>query len=140
MLPFGPMTRRRVRTTLFLLVIALPVASRANGSGGGHEVFMSSAHVNGDNTVTLPLHHGRVDDRDVWFIILDTSSGELSRELGVNESQKLANARGSRAVQRVRMDHDDVIFTASVDFGPQRVVVPGPNGFPPAQADPGAIA
>src|SRR5262249_19545994 len=140
MLPNGRTTRRCVGTAFILLAISLPIASRASGSGGGHEVFMSSAHVNGDNTVTLPLHHGRVGNRDVWFIILDTSSGELSRELGVNESQKLGNARGSRAVQKVRMDHDDVIFKASVNFCPTRVVVPGPHGFPPAQADPGAIA
>jgi hypothetical protein len=31
------------------------------------------------------------------------------------------------------------VFPASVDFSPNRVVVPGPAGFPPADAQPGAI-
>ena len=30
-------------------------------------------------------------------------------------------------------------FSGTVDFGPQRVVVPGPNGFPPERFRPGAV-
>ena len=32
-----------------------------------------------------------------------------------------------------------ITFPASVDFSPQRVIAPGPAGFPPAMAQPGAV-
>ena len=32
-----------------------------------------------------------------------------------------------------------MVFPATVDFSPDHVIVPGPKGFPPAEAAPGAV-
>lgn len=46
---------------------------------------------------------------------------------------------GPAAVQRGRYVDGQFVVAAGVDFGPTRVVVPGPTGFPPATATPGAV-
>jgi len=108
-------------------------------SGGGSRVFMSSAHENGDGTVTLPLHRGTSQGRVVWYILLDASSGDAADKFGINRSQKLGNLRGSGAVQHVTMVSGGIDFPASVDFTPVHSVTPGPTGFPPAAFSVGAI-
>ena len=104
--------------------------------------FIESAVVNNDSTVTLPLYEGRIGDRSFWFIITDVSDGSLADELGVNRAQKLDNARGTAAVQLGAIDNDDILHaTATVDFSPERAVVPDPvTGFPPLVATPGSAA
>ena len=78
--------------------------------------------------------------RTVWYVILDTSSGDQAKTLGVNKSSKLENARNSAAVQRVTRGADGtIVFPATVDFAPERVIVPGPTGFPPTAFQPGAV-
>jgi hypothetical protein len=80
---------------------ALAVASGGSGgSGGSSKLFVSSAVENPDGTVTLPLHKGTSHGQTVYYVILDTSNGNLSSALGVNTSQKLANA--ASGVQRQR--------------------------------------
>jgi hypothetical protein len=109
-----------------------PLAQEARGSAD-RKLFVKSAVENPDGTVTLPLHQGQSRGRTVWYVILDSSSGHDAQALGVNESQKLANARGSAAVQKVTVAGGVVDFPASVDFAfAARRVVPGPQGFPPA--------
>jgi hypothetical protein len=56
----------------------------------------------------------------------------------VNTSQKLANARGTSAVQRVTVVSGVIDFPATVDFSPQRIVR-APNGFPPSSFQAGAV-
>ena len=130
--------RRTIPLLAALLALAAPAAAMADG--GGRTLFIPSAHENGDNTVTLPLHHGTSQGRDVWFIVLDATTRNAARAWGANRSNKLANAAGTGAVQRVGVGPDGTIdFPASVDFAPDRVVAPGPSGFPPAAAAPGAI-
>ena len=107
-------------------------------SDGGGRLFVSSAHENGDGTVTLPLHKGTSAGRTVWFIVLDASEGHAAENWGVNESQKLANLRGTGAVQKVTMSNGMMDYPASVDFTPVRSVTPGPTGFPPADFHVGA--
>ncbi len=122
--------------TLFVLALLAGAAARADG---GSTLFVQSAVENPDGTVTLPLYRGTSGGGTVWYILLDSSSGSDADAKGINRSQKLANARGSAAVQKVSV-HDGVVdFPATVDFafGP-RVVVPGPGGFPPADARPAA--
>jgi hypothetical protein len=120
-----------------LLALAAPAGAMANG--GGRTLFIPSAHENGDNTVTLPLHHGTSRGRDVWFIVLDANTSNAAQQWGSNRSNKLANAAGTGAVQKVSLGRDGTIdFPASVDFGPDRVVS-APNGFPPAAFAPGAV-
>jgi hypothetical protein len=65
--------------------------------------------------------------------VLDASTSDAAQRFGVNRSQKLANARGTLAVQKV------IVQNGVVDFTPERHVVPGPTGFPPLAADPGAV-
>jgi hypothetical protein len=122
---------------------APPATSRDSGSGSGsgsRKLFVRSAVEHPDLTVTLPLHQGTSRGRTVWYILLDSSSGDDADALGINESQKLANARGTGAVQRVTLSGGVVDFPASVDFAfAQRTVVPGPTGFPPAAAQSAAM-
>ena len=123
--------------------LALTIGAAAHlptAHADGSKLFITSAHENADGTATFPLHRGTSHGQTVYYIILDTSDGTLSQRLGVNESQKLANAANSGAVQKVSVNADGTInFPATVDFTPSRVVVPGPTGFPPNAAAPGAV-
>jgi len=121
------------------LALALAVGAMADsGSGGGRTLFIRTAVEHADGTVTLPLHRGTSHGQTVYYIVTETSDGNLSDSLGVNRSQKLANARGSRAVQKVTVSNGVVDFPAAVDFSPARVVE-APNGFPPSRFEPGAV-
>src|SRR3954449_1835152 len=129
--------RRTMPLLAALIALAAPAAAMADG--GGRTLFIPSAHENGDDTVTLPLHHGTSRGRDVWFVVLDASTSNAAQAWGANRSNKLANAAGTTAAQRVSVARDGTIdFPASVDFGPERVVN-APNGFPPADFAPGAV-
>jgi len=130
------LTRRTLIGLATSLAVFAPALALANG---GRTLFVKSAVENADGTVTLPLYHGTSQGRSVWYIVLDSSDGADADRLGVNRSSKLANARGSAAVQVVRAANGVIDFPHSVDFRPARVVVPGPTGFPPAAAAPGAI-
>jgi hypothetical protein len=131
-----------VTATLALAIGTLVTPALADG---GRTLFITSAVEDGHGRATLPLHTGTsqisgVGAVSVSFIILDTSSGELSSRLGVNRSQKLANAANSPAVQHVTINADGSWnFPATVNFAPDRMVVAGPTGFPPAVAAPGAV-
>src|SRR5262249_6131991 len=70
-------------------------------------------------------------------MVLEWWKGNDGSAKGVNTSQKLANARGTTAVQRVRVVNGVVDFPASVDFSPQHIVQT-PN-FPPATFQAGAV-
>ena len=114
-------------------------AARSGPSGSSsHELFLASAVEHPDGTVTLPLHRGTSRGRTVWYVVLDSSSGDDAQAKGVNHSQKLANARP--AAQKVSIVDGAVDFPASVNFaaGP-RVVAPGPQGFPPDAASSSAV-
>jgi hypothetical protein len=121
---------------VFLFALLAGAAARADGGG---TLFVQSAVEHADGTVTLPLYRGTSGGGTVWYILLDSSSGSDADAKGINRSQKLANARGSTAVQKVSVVNGVVDFPATVNFafGP-RVVVPGPGGFPPADARPSA--
>jgi len=121
-----------------LAFAAASVGSAASAEGGG-TLFVHSAIEHSDGTVTLPLRRGTSNGRTVYYILLDSSNGNDAQAKGLNTSQKLANAHGSTAVQKVRVINGVVDFPASVNFafGP-RMIVAGPNGFPPAAASPAA--
>ena len=134
------MLRRLSAVVLGLLAAAVLAAAPATAKSG---LFISSAAENGDDTVTLPLYHGTNRGGDVWFVVLDASTGAAADRLGVNRAPKLANA-GPGAVEHVDATLDDLAsgradFPASVNFAPQRLVVGDPAaGFPPVAAEPGA--
>jgi hypothetical protein len=115
-------------------------ARGAGDPGRAAKLFVRSAVEHADGTVTLPLHRGTSRGRTVWYVLLDSSSGDDAAANGINESQKLANARGSGAVQKVTVTSGMVDFPASVNFSAaQRQVVPGPTGFPPLAAQTAAV-
>src|SRR5258706_5400256 len=103
-------------------------------------------------TVRLPLYKGEAYGKTAWFILLDASDAGLAHDLGVNYAPKLANIGiGCPAcVQTVTIDSPTpaqnpfgpalVHFQGAPDFSPTRIAVPGPNGFPLAQFQPGAVA
>jgi len=111
---------------------ATPEAGLAASASGGARLFVESAVEHPDGTVTLPLVRGSSAGGAVYYVIIDSSSGADAAALGVNTSQKLANARGSRATQKVAVRGGELDFPATVDFAfARREVVAGPQGFPP---------
>src|SRR3989454_2651137 len=103
-------------------------------------------------TVRMPLYKGVASGKTAWFILLDASDVGLAHDLGVNYAPKLANIGiGCLAcVQTVTLDSPTpaqnpfgqalVHFQGAPDFSPTRIAVPGPNGFPLAKFQPGAVA
>jgi hypothetical protein len=103
-------------------------------------------------TVRLPLYKGKANGETVWFVLLDASDQGIAHDLGVNYAPKLGNlAIGDpEAVQTVTLDSPTpdenkfgqavVNFQGAPDFSPTRIAEPGPNGFPLAKFQPGAVA
>lgn len=120
--------------------LAVPAAlATGTAHAAGRTLFVTSAVEKAGDRVQLPLHRGTSHGRTVWFVVLDASTDSAATTYGVNRSNKLANARGTAAVQKVTVKNGVVDFPASVDFAPARVVAAGPTGFPPAAASPGSI-
>lgn len=91
--------------------------SGSGSSGSGRRVFLGSAVEHANFTVTLPLYHGTSNGQDVWYVVFDTSSGDDAKAKGVNESQKLAHARNTAAVQKVSVARDGVLdFPGTPNF------------------------
>jgi hypothetical protein len=124
--------------SLAVVALAVPTTAAAHAAGG-RTLFVSSAVEHAGNLVTLPLYQGTSHGRTVWYVVLDANTSNAASKYGVNRSNKLNNAKGTTAVQKVTVNNGLIDFPASVDFSPDRVVVPGPTGFPPAAASPGAI-
>jgi hypothetical protein len=111
-------------------------------SGGGSTLFITSAVEHPNGTVTLPLHQGLSHGQPVYYVVLDASDGSVAALMGINTSQKLANAAGTQAVEKVTVNRDGtIVFPATVNFNPTLgfTLIPGPTGFPPAAASPPAV-
>jgi hypothetical protein len=124
---------------LFSAVIA--ALSFAVIPASADQLFIGSAKVNpAGTTATFPTYRGVTQDgRDVTYIVLDASTSAAQQRYRVNRANKLANARNTAAVQKVQVRNGVIVFPATVDFAPERVVVPGPAGFPPTAFQPGAV-
>ncbi len=118
-----------------------------------HLTLESAIQVNlSKETVRLPLYPGTANGKRVWYVLLDASDQGLAHDLGVNYAPKLANIaiNDPAAVQTVTLGSPTpaqnpfgpavVNFAGAPDFSPNRVLVPGPTGFPPAKFAPGAVA
>jgi len=102
-----------------------------------------------EGTITLPLYRGELKETGeaVWYVVTDTTDPVVAEALGLNHAAKLAFANTDRAVRlgEFRQDGTLLFYWGSVDFSPERVVVPGNAenealpAFPPLQAQPGAI-
>jgi hypothetical protein len=91
-------------------------------------------------TATFPLHKGIAPDGSpTWYVVTEASDRATARRLGVNAAPKLANALGTRAVQRVRRTRGLLRFSGTVDFAPRHTLTPGRTVFPPAVAAPGSV-
>ena len=118
----------------------------------------SALQVNLSNeTVRLPLYpgiayKGTPHEEKVWYVLLDSSDPGAAHDLGVNYAPKLANIGISCpacvltvALENPTPQHNPfgpatIDFAGAPDFSPTRVATPGPDGFPLAQFQPGAVA
>jgi hypothetical protein len=96
-----------------------------------------------NGTITIPLYKGSLagTNQTVWYILTDTSNQAVAAELGLNFSAKLNFASNAARTGNLD-DNGNIVFDrGTVDFSPQRNIVPGPAGaeFPPASFAPGAI-
>lgn len=134
-----PIARTSMAAGAALLSFPLLLGPAAAHDGGA-EVFLDSAlRIDRQNgSVRLPLFKGRHDGKTVWYLVTESSNRGDAERRGVNWAPKLANALGTKAVQRGRLSDGVISFKGTVDFAPERVVVPGPQGFPPAVAEAGA--
>ena len=133
-------SRRSILTTLTAVAAATLASTFAAHAEGGGQLFVKSAVENSDGTVTLPVYKGTSKGQTVYYMLLDSSDGNDADRLGINRADKLANARGTGAVQKVKVINGVIDFPASVDFRPVRNVVPDPvTGFPPLAVAPGAV-
>jgi hypothetical protein len=88
----------------------------------------------------------------VWYILEDASTEGAADDLGVNFAPKLANMAIDcpKCVQTVHLvnlpaskNHfgpAPISFAGAPNFSPTRIAVPGPDGFPLAKFQPGAVA
>jgi|RhiMetdeSRZDD1v2_1073273.scaffolds.fasta_scaffold90195_2 hypothetical protein len=132
----------KLRKSITVGAVAITIAVSTTQLGlasGGHTLFIRSAVENPNGTATLPLHRGTSRGQTVYYVMTDASDGNFAQQFGINRSQKLANAANTSAVQKVTVRNGVVDFPATVDFTPVRQVTPGPQGFPPAAAQPGAV-
>ena len=91
-------------------------------------------------TVTFPLYTGTANGHTVYYVITDASDRTVATKLGVNYTPKLLNTANTSAVQlSSSSDPTAINVPTDVDFSPVHVLVPGPNGFPPSLAAPGAV-
>jgi hypothetical protein len=118
-----------------------------------HLTVESALGVNLDKeSVRLPLYKGTAGGQTVWYVLLDASDSGIAHDLGVNYAPKLSNLaiNDPEAVQTVTLDSPTpqenhfgpatVHFQGAPDFSPTRIAEPGPNGFPLANFQPGAVA
>jgi hypothetical protein len=123
-----------------------------------HLTLESAIQVNLSNeTVRLPLYPGIAyagtpHQEKVWYILEDASDAGAAHDLGVNYAPKLANIGIScpACVQTVHLINATpqanpfgpalISFAGAPDFSPTRIAVPGPDGFPLAKFQPGAVA
>ena len=131
-----------------LLAVGIPVGAVATASGASAassnpgRLFITSAVEHPDGTVTLPLHQGISHGQPVYYVVTDASDGSVAALMGINTSQKLANAANTAGVEKVSINPDGtVVFPATVNFSPTPgfTLTPGPAGFPPAAASPPAV-
>jgi len=144
--------------TAFLMLSTLAIAS-AKDAG---DQFLPSSKFTLKSTIridltrgtaTLPLHRGSFHGEAVYYVITDVSDASRARELGVNFAPRLAllsngcpgcvqtvHVTGNGRVSNAGVPVPDVEFEGVPNFAPQRILAAGPTAFPPAYAQPGAVA
>ena len=119
-----------------------PSPSTVNPSLVGPVQLLNSGTVDAAHgTITLPLYKGTLkgSGKNVWYILTDVSDQGVANELGLNFSAKLAFAANAARTGNLDANGNIVFDKGTVNFSPQRSVVPGPQGaeFPPKSFAPG---
>lgn len=121
-----------------------PSPSTVNPSLVGPVQLLNSGTVDAAHgTITLPLYKGSLkgSNKSVWYILTDVSDQGVAQELGLNYSAKLNFAANAARTGNLDANGNIVFDKGTVNFAPQRNIVPGPSGqeFPPQSYSPGAI-
>ncbi len=121
-----------------------PPPSTTNPSLVGPVQLLNSGTVDAKNgTVTLPLYKGTLSGtkKTVWYILTDVDNPNVAAELGLNFSAKLTFASNAARTGNLDANGNIVFDKGTVNFAPNRAIVPGPSGaeFPPKSATPGAV-
>jgi hypothetical protein len=134
-------TARRCLTALAVAIfLATPLAAQAANLPRTHITLTSAIAVDAvAGTATLPLFHGTVNGKSVWYIVTDSSNPADAKKRGVNAAPLLASLDAD-AVQAAHTTPNGLAFDGAPDFSPARVYDPSSTGFPPTKAAPGAIA
>jgi hypothetical protein len=130
----------KLRTVLpCLAALALALAPAAAPARTAPTLLLKSVRAidTTRNTVVFSVHKGTANGTTVWYILTDTSDAAEAKARGLIYAPALA-AVGATMNATVRGDRWE--FAAKPDFSQGRRFVPGPNGFPPAAASPGATA
>lgn len=139
--------RRRSAATLALLgaaaALSATVATNAGAqpSGSTHSTLTSAIALNPTaETITLPLHKGlTAAGATTWYVIIDSSSKADAARRGINYAPRLANALGTKAVQKAKLQGGTIKFAGTVNFARKRVVVASKTGFPPTKVAASAV-
>ena len=93
-------------------------------------------------TVTLPLLRGRAGSETVWYVVTDSSDKDDAAKRGAIYAPLIASVGSDCAtcVQHVSEKNGEIQFKGAPDFSKTREFTPGPTGFPPKSAAPGATA
>ncbi|WP_433964423.1 hypothetical protein [Tunturiibacter gelidiferens] len=121
-----------------------PPPSTVNPSLVGPVQLLNSGKVDATNgTITLPLYMGTLKGtkKKIWYILTDVSDQGIANELGLNFSAKLGFAENAARTGTIDGNGNIVFDKGTVDFSPQRNIVPGPTGqeFPPKSFAPGRL-
>ena len=157
-------TPSKLSAALTAILMMLPFSSIASAQASRADQFLPKSKFTLASTIridltrgtaTLPLHKGSFRGKAVYYVITDASDLRRSRELGVNFAPRLAVLSNGcpGCVQTVniigRGDEDAasetlriprIEFAGIPDFAPTRILAAGPTAFPPAYAQPGAVA
>lgn len=121
-----------------------PPPSSSNPSLVGPVQLLKSGVVDAQKgTVTLPLYKGylRNSKTPIWYILTDTSDPDVATELGLNVSAKLKFVGPGVRTANFNSKGELIFNGGTVDFRPNRVLVPGPadNPFPPLVSKAGSV-
>jgi hypothetical protein len=121
-----------------------PSPSTVNPSLVGPVQLLNTGTVDAAHgTITIPLYKGTLKGtkKNIWYILTDVSDQGVAQELGLNFSAKLAFDANAARTGTLDANGNIVFDKGTVDFSPQRNIVPGPEGqeFPPQSYAPGAV-
>jgi hypothetical protein len=121
-----------------------PPPSDTNRSLVGPVQLLNTGQVDAAHgTITIPLYLGHLkgSGKNVWYILTDVDNADVAAALGLNFSAKLTFASHSARTGNLDADGNIVFDAGTVNFAPERKVIPGPPGheFPPTFATPGEV-